>query len=288
MDEPALPDPGTGPAVREATRGPSASAVLFTVLGEFFREPDDGAWTGTLLGALGELGFGEAAARRALTRAASAGWVTSRRHGRTIRWSPSAAAVRHFAQAAEDVYQRRRVDEPWDGCWLVLTTSVPESQRALRHQLRTRLRWAGFGPMGQGVWVSPHVSLAPRLPSMLAEMSLSANVVSFIGRLGPVGSEYEIVRDAWDLRALSRDYRAFVSSIENAPEAGIPREIFIQVTRMVHQWRGFALRDPVLPPELLPAGWEGHRARALFYQRHDRWRAPAADWLRAADADSAG
>ena len=85
MDEPALPDPGTGPAVREATRGPSASAVLFTVLGEFFREPDDGAWTGTLLGALGELGFGEAAARRALTRAASAGWVTSRRHGRTIQ-----------------------------------------------------------------------------------------------------------------------------------------------------------------------------------------------------------
>ena len=30
---------------------------------------------------------------------------------------------------------------PWDGRWLVLVVSVPEAQRALRHQLRTQLAY---------------------------------------------------------------------------------------------------------------------------------------------------
>ena len=33
---------------------------------------------------------------------------------------------------------------------------------------------------------------------------------------------------------------------------------------LVHVFREIALRDPLLPPELLPADWPGPAARALF------------------------
>ena len=34
---------------------------------------------------------------------------------------------------------------PWDGRWLVLSVPIPETQRRLRHRLRTRLTWLGLG-----------------------------------------------------------------------------------------------------------------------------------------------
>jgi phenylacetic acid degradation operon negative regulatory protein len=271
-------------AVRPDTRGPSARAMLFTVLGEYLRDPQSAAWTNTLVAALGELGFAEAGARRALSRAADADWIAARRYGRRIRWSPTPTAVRHFAESAAEAYQRRRQVESWDGQWLVLTTSVPESQRALRHKLRTQLRWAGFGPLGQGVWVSPARRSRSQVGPLLKELGLTSNVVSFIGELGPVGSEYEVVHDAWDLSALSHDYRDFVRYLQHLPEDGTSGDLFVRLTRIVHRWRQFILKDPALPGELLPAGWIGHQARALFYERHDRWFPLAASWLHELDA----
>lgn len=281
-------DEDAQPSVKEATRGPSARAMLFTVLGEFLRHPDSAAWTGSLVTALGELGFAESAARRALSRAAAADWIIPSRHGRKIRWSPSPSAIKHFADSAEDVYGRRRSPEEWDGAWLVLTTSVPESQRALRHQLRTRLRWAGFGPLGQGVWVSPRASSRERVRPLLDELGLTANTVSFVGRIGPVGSEYEVVQEAWDLRGLSRDYQDFVTRTQRTPTDGTPGELFVRLTQMVHRWRGFHLRDPTLPGALLPSGWIGHQARDLFYARHDLWLPPATAWLHELDEGANG
>ncbi|HZZ48097.1 MAG TPA: PaaX family transcriptional regulator C-terminal domain-containing protein [Pseudonocardia sp.] len=271
------------PSARAGVRGPSARAMLFTVLGEFLRGQDSAAWTGTLVTALGELGIVESAARRALSRAAGAGWITPAKHGRQIRWSPSAAAVEHFTDAADDVYHRRRHPDVWDGEWLVLTTSVPESQRALRHQLRTQLRWAGFGPLGQGVWVSPRPYARKRIRPLLDQLGLGENATAFVGRLGPVGSEYEVVRQAWDLGELSREYHDFVAGQESVALPGEPRRVFVLLTQMVHQWRSFLLRDPTLPSELLPVGWVGHRARELFHERHDAWSATAAAWLRDLD-----
>jgi phenylacetic acid degradation operon negative regulatory protein len=288
MDLLGLDDEALSAPARGVSRGPSAGAMLFTVLGEFLRHRGSGAWTGTLVSALGELGFAESAVRRALSRASGAGWITPARQGRRIRWEPSEAAISHFADSADDVYHRRRRPDVWDGDWLVLVTSVPESQRALRHQLRTRLRWAGFGPLGQGVWVSPRPHARTRVRPLLDELGLGENATSFIGRLGPVGSEYEVVRQAWDLGELARDYHDFVMRLESRPAPDRPQEVFVELTRMVHQWRGFLLRDPTLPRELLPAAWVGHRARELFHDRHDAWSETAADWLRSLDERSTG
>ena len=40
---------------------------------------------------------------------------------------------------------------------------------------------------------------------------------------------------------------------------------------LVHAWRRFPFLDPKLPGELLPDGWAGARAAALFDTLHARW-----------------
>ena len=37
----------------------------------------------------------------------------------------------------------------WDGRWLFVVLRVPEERREVRHQLRSRLAWAGLGLAGR-------------------------------------------------------------------------------------------------------------------------------------------
>jgi phenylacetic acid degradation operon negative regulatory protein len=54
----------------------------------------------------------------------------------------------------------------------------------------------------------------------------------------------------------------------------------------VHEWRRFAVLDPGLPLEFLPAGWIGAEAEAVFRDHYDRWRPAAIDWFESVNADA--
>jgi phenylacetic acid degradation operon negative regulatory protein len=49
--------------------------------------------------------------------------------------------------------------------------------------------------------------------------------------------------------------------------------------RLVHAYRRIALKDPLLPDELLPPGWPGHEARRTCAAIYRRVRGPAERWL---------
>lgn len=266
-----------GSGVRRASG--SARSLLFTVIGEYLRDPGAALWTAGVVAAMGRLEVEERAARQALTRTARDGWLVAERHGRRTLWRLTSRAADHFAESAASVYRAGRHPTAWDGDWTVLVTSVPESRRDLRHRLRTRLRWAGFGPLGQGVWISPRVGSEKAARQVLDELGITANAVSVVGRIGGLGSEFEVVNRAWDLGGLARDYAAFVAEFSDLREEREPAVVFTEQTRMVHRWREFALRDPVLPAELLPARWPGHDARDLFFRRHDADHRVATEWL---------
>jgi phenylacetic acid degradation operon negative regulatory protein len=153
-DETPSDSPGAGaPGARRARGGPEARSLLLTVLGEFVAPRGAPVWTGTLVAALGALGIREKAARQAIARSAADGWVVGDRQGRRVRWALSSATAAFLAEGARRIYSFRPVRQDWDGRWLVLVVSVPEEHRPLRHRLRSGLAWAGFGPLGQGVWV---------------------------------------------------------------------------------------------------------------------------------------
>lgn len=264
---------------RSPNRPPSARALTFTILAEYLRDPETRLWSHTLFSALGAMGVAEPSARRAVARVGAAGWIESERSGRQVRWKATPAAIKLFAEARDEVYVHRRNPLAWDGKFLILSTTVSENQRPMRHALRTKLLWLGFGAVGRGIWISPRPDATRRVAAVLEELNLSHHVISFVGTVGPLGSEYELVHEAWDISGLSREYQAFLMELESLTPPAKAEQTFEMLTSLVHRWRNFLLVDPGLPRELLPAGWPGHTARDKFYKLHDALFPTAAQWL---------
>jgi phenylacetic acid degradation operon negative regulatory protein len=255
---------------------PSARSLLLTVLGEFVLPRDEPVWTGALLDVLGDLGVETKSARQAVARTAAEGLLTSDRDGRRVRWALTDAGRRLLTAGAERIYGFGSAGAGWAGQWLVLLVTVPESDRRLRHRLRSRLAWAGLGTPAPGVWLSPHPDKQREVAEVLDELGLGAAGFSFVGPYGEIGAQRELVDRAWDLAEVQDGYREFIAEFSDArPDAA--RAVLTAQIRLVHAWRRFPFLDPQLPPALLPDGWPGPAAHDLFHALHDRWAARAWD-----------
>lgn len=255
----------------------SAGSLLLTVLGEFALPWEKPVWTHALVHALGLLDVEEKAARQALSRTARAGWLCATRAGRQVHWSLTPRGRQLLTEGAERIYSFGAAAQRWDGCWLVVLASVPESRRAVRHRLRTRLSWAGFGSPAPGVWVSPHTARAEEAAAVLAELGLEGEATTFRAQSAHEGQELSLVDRAWDLTALGERYEEFISRFccEHVPEGDDARSdgdrLLAAQTRLVHEWRRFVFADPQLPAALLPAEWSGTRAARLFRETRAAW-----------------
>ena len=72
---------------RRSVGAPAARSVLLTLLGEYVLPSPEGVWQETLINALGSMDYKTQAARQALARSVTAGWLTTERHGRRSRVS---------------------------------------------------------------------------------------------------------------------------------------------------------------------------------------------------------
>lgn len=252
----------------------SARSLLITVLGEYVLPRRIPVWTSVLVQVLGLLGVAEKSARQALARSAGEGWVSSARFGRRVRWELTGPGQNLLSEGARRIYSFGRAARSWDGRWLLLLASVPDSKRELRHRLRTQLAWAGFGALAAGVWVSPDPGREAEARSILAGLGLADTAMSFLGRYGSVGTPVLVARQAWDLDGVSARYQDFISAFATAaPATGA--DFLVAQTRLVHAWRRFPFLDPQLPADLLPGGWAGTTAARLFESRHEAWQREA-------------
>lgn len=253
-----------------------ARGQLLTLLGEFVLPSGGSAWTTTLVAALGSLGVEEGTTRQVLARSAARGWLTPEKRGRRTCWHLTAHARHVLDEGTKRIYGLGHSHAGWDGQWVLVLASVPERQRALRHQLRARLTWAGFGALGQGAWLSPYPERETEAVEVVKDLGLEA-VASFVGSLGRLGSAHALVAQAWNLPDLGRRYGEFVDwATTLAP--GRDEDRFVARARLVHEWRRFPHLDPELPPQLLPGAWNGAVAARLFHQLHARWEAGSARW----------
>ncbi|MBR7827007.1 PaaX family transcriptional regulator [Actinospica sp. MGRD01-02] len=270
---------------RQQTGGRSARSLLLTVLGEYVRPSGVPVWTSTLLLVADGLGIEEKAARQALNRLSGDGWLVSERDGRRVRWALTEHGTTFLTEGAERIYSFGRDRESWDGRWLVLLVSVPESQRDLRHRLRNGLTWAGLGSPTPGVWVSPHATREAEAKQVVEELGLESVALSFSGAFAGVGSERTMVDQAWHLGELSEEYEDFLSRFAGSRPVSPDEKLYAQI-RLVDSWRRFPRLDPQLPLELLPPDWIGLRAANVFTDLHQQWNAAARErWAQlAADA----
>ena len=272
---------------RREIGGASGRSLLMTIMGEFVLPRGASVWTQTLVSALALFGLADKSARQALARTAAEGWLSSERVGRQVRWSLTPPGQRLLSQGAQRIYSFGQDHVEWDGRWLLLLVSVPESQRDLRHRIRSQLNWAGFGSPAAGVWVSPHTSHQAEGQRILSEAGMTSSAMSFTASYGQVGSQELLVARSWDLGALEQRYEEFIEEFTGL--APVTDEATLRAqTRLVHEWRRFPFLDPRLPAQLLPDNWSGVKAADLFHTRHADWH-PAAQrhWERlTADASA--
>jgi phenylacetic acid degradation operon negative regulatory protein len=254
--------------------------MLLTVLGEFVHPRHSSVWTATLLEALGAVGVEEKSARQALSRTASEGLLMSTRHGRRVLWELTPSGADLLDEGTRRIYGFMRQRQPWDGRWLVLSLPIPESQRQLRHRLRTRLTWLGLGSPTSGLWVTPDATKSDAVHDVVRELGLEARAFAWVGPASGIGDEGALLTGAWELADVEERYLAFLEAFD-AREVDSPADAFVAQVEMVQAWRRFPFLDPDLPAELLDHAWPGPRAAAAFHDRHAAWHRPAqAEWDR--------
>ncbi|MCI3271769.1 PaaX family transcriptional regulator [Streptomyces cylindrosporus] len=252
----------------------SARSLLMTVLGEYVLPRGRPVWTSALVESLALFGVEEKSARQALARTAAEGWLASERVGRRVRWALTPPGRRLLTEGAQRIYDYGSGERTWDGTWLVVLVSVPETKRDLRHRVRTRLSWAGFGSPEPGVWITPHADREAEALAVLKELQLADGAMSFTANYGALGSEAAMVARAWDLTEVEARYEAFIDEFTGLHPADGDAALHA-LTLLVHEWRRFPFLDPRLPPKLLPPGWSGAKATALFHAKHAQWTTAA-------------
>ena len=248
----------------------SARSLLLTVLGELVWPTGEQVWTSALLAALKGLGIEEQTARQAIARAASSDWITAERHGREVRWCLTPKLVHIVESGSPRVYSLSNPYSSWDGRWLTLLTTIPQSHRGARRPFYAGLEWAGFGNPAPGLWLSPHVERAPEVEKLVDGLDLREHTVSFVGTVQGIGiSSAAIVERGWDLAALEEYYEQILTDISHLAPAD-EDETLVAHVRMIAEWQELPRADPQLPEALLP-DWIGRRVARRIEAQRAQW-----------------
>jgi DNA-binding transcriptional regulator PaaX len=233
---------------------------------------------------LGDLGVAEAAGRATLARMTRKGLLERRQVGRTARYELTEGGADTLRQAKVRVLSPAPFAHP-EGGWTLLSYSMPESRRDLRHQIRARLSWAGFGGLRDGLWIAPgHVDVS---------QVLAGDVFDGLGELAEAfhaqptsGTDLaRLIHRAWDVPAIRSEHERFLAAWE--PDDAAEGRPLSRLTLLGADWLQLLRTDPGLPAEHLSNDWPAERSAQVYRKRYDALEAPAEEWLRrliAADA----
>ncbi len=151
LEDEDVPQPWTtpGPVAQRPPR------LLLTLLGDYWWQRTESLPSAAIVGLLAEFGVSDSAARAALSRLTRNGLLVTSRSGRRtfVRLSRRAADV--LDDGGRRIFSFGATPAPWDGMWSLVAFSIPEEHRSARDELRKELRWLGFAPLYDGLWVCP-------------------------------------------------------------------------------------------------------------------------------------
>lgn len=277
VDLEAVP-PAEGAAPRQI---PRHQQLIVTIYGLYGRSNGGVLPVSVLISMLDDLGVESSGVRSSVSRLKRRGVLESVKQG--------GVAAYRLAPKLEDVFQEgdRRIFSPRRATaadrWLLVAFSVPESQRHLRHQLRSTLTRMGFGSVTPGLWIAPG-NTYDEIRQQLERAGLTEYVEFFAAEHLSGGEVRDKVSRWWDLPALEELYAEFVERFspvlerwEAAPAPGpdADRAAFVDYVQLLTQWRRLPYLDPGLPVEYLPAGWHGLTAERIFAELHRLLSGPA-------------
>ncbi|MEN0140619.1 MAG: PaaX family transcriptional regulator C-terminal domain-containing protein [Rhodococcus sp. (in: high G+C Gram-positive bacteria)] len=263
------------------SRPGSATSLIRTVLGAYVR--DVGGWVAIadFVEVMQAVGIPPESTRIAVTRLKKKGVLRPRaRDGRT-GYEVTEQAESMFTRGDPRIFGFRQMADT--DPWRLISFTIPESQRAARHQLRRRLGWIGCGTVSPGLWIAPE-HLATEVGDIVDALGLSDYVTTFVSTSVFVPDS---MRDAaarwWDLGDIAARHRDFLDRHRvalAAAEEVSPREAFVRFVPLLDEWRIIPYIDPGLPGAMLPADWPGADSVRLFAAARERYLAGSRDWVR--------
>ena len=282
LEDEDVPQPWTtpGPVAQRPPR------LLLTLLGDYWWQRTESLPSAAIVGLLAEFGVSDSAARAALSRLTRNGLLVTSRSGRRtfVRLSRRAADV--LDDGGRRIFSFGEAPAPWDGMWSLVAFSIPEDRRSERDELRKALRWLGFAPLYDGLWVCPR-DHADAVMARLKDLGIGTATAFRATALpavtaGPAdaadgagaGVSADIPARAWDLAGLRDRYQEFTEFAGLLRDQTVAGEIstadaLVARTRVMNEWRAFPAMDPDLPYELLPPAWPRAAARDLFITCYD-------------------
>lgn len=164
-------------------------------------------------------------------------------------------------------------EAPWDGHWHIVALGIPEARRPARDRLREDLHRLGAGVLGNGLYISPHAW--ERLVTDSAQRLAVDAFLTFVRATDVVHQGFrdpaELASRLWDLEAVAEGYRTFERTVDEVSRrAGTGTLDMVDAVRIALAFDEAMSPDPLLPPELLPAGFPARAARARLSGLVDR------------------
>jgi phenylacetic acid degradation operon negative regulatory protein len=274
-----LPRPRAGSSPR------TAAVMLLAELGLSPR-----AWfpSALLVALVSDLGTTPGGARAVVQRLSRGGVLEVRRDGRETAYRLTVPAADALARGGRLLATFARDAEDWDGRWSLVAFSAPKHADSERAVLRSRLRWRGYVPLYDGLWVAPDLpgdALAP----VLAEARRTSVTVFRAEQLEVDGAAVLDPAVLWDLDAVRERHEVFLDEWvpvgERVADGTLTGEDALRArTRIADEYRRFVVLDPRLPMGAMPPGWLRPRVRDVFAAVHDGTGEPVLAHVRAVAA----
>jgi phenylacetic acid degradation operon negative regulatory protein len=209
-------------------------------------------------------GINENRARVALSRMVRNGEVTTDGSGRY-------RLTGHLLERQDrQALSRRGETRPWRGGWqMVVVTSTGQAAED-RSARRKRLSRARLAEQREGVWLRPdNIALVP-------DPVDDPGVSMFTG--APLGDPGQLAGGLWDLVGWMSGAGDFLSRLGDLTPTG-PADLapgFVLSASVLRHLQA----DPLLPSELLPAGWPGPELRSTYEEWDRRYRRVLRAWGR--------
>ena len=245
-------------------------SLILDLFGDYLRYAGSEVKLGDITGLLGAFGMEPATVRVNMSRLKKENWFTTRRAGRETVYALSDHMLVVLDEGRERIFRRK--EGSWQGRWTMVIYQVPESERAVREQLRKQLVWHGFGQLSPSTWLAPHDLFAEA--GELAAEHLSAKVDVLWCGTGDIEQDRNLAARCWDVEQLADGYRKFTSTYThldhpaNAVRDG--RQALVERMHVIGDFRRLLFRDPQLPQELQSSNWPGDAAFGLFSTVHQQ------------------
>ena len=245
------------------SRPGSATSLLRTIIGSYLRRLGGWIAAAALVELMTTLGISQTRTRTAALRVRGKGLLVPEARDGVAGYALEPAALPALARGDRRIYSPRQMG-PSDR-WCLISYSIPENQRQLRHQLRRRLSGLGCGTVTAALWICPEY-LTRDVEEILTDLGVRSSASIFLADETLVeGGLERALGQWWDLPAIAARHQDFLSAYGSVVGKDLTlRQAFAAWMGCLDAWRVIPYVDPGLPAAGLPADWPGKLTIPLF------------------------